>query len=270
MIWVIAGTVDARKLIGLLVGDNYPVTATTTTGYGRDLIGEQPGLTVLAGPLDRDGMEAFIRERGISVIVDASHPYAAEVSRSAIAVAGRFALPYIRLERPPMEQKGAVVVATYEEAALRLEKPAGNIMLTIGTKNLASFARITGAIVYARVLSTAESIAACERHGFRPEQIIAARFPFSKDFNRALFRELGIRHLVSKESGSSGGAPEKFAAAAELGIETIVIGRPRIDYPEVLFDPREVMRRIGEIVKTDLTWNSSRTNRKTPHPPEGA
>ena len=248
MIWVIAGTADARELIGLLLRAGYPVTATTTTGYGRDLLGGHPDLTAIAGPMDRDAMEAFAAERGISVIADASHPYAAEASRNAIAVAGRRAVPYIRLERPSAKYDGAVVVASYEEAARRLGNASGNVMLTIGSKNLAPFTRIAGVTVYARVLPTAESIDACERHGFRPEQIIAARFPFSKSFNAALFRELGIRHLVSKESGGPGGAPEKFAAAAELGIETILIGRPQIDYPEVFFDSQSVVRRIGEIV----------------------
>ncbi len=257
MIWVIAGTRDARELIDIILLAGHHISATTTTGYGKGLIGERPNLDILAGPMDRAGMEAFVRERGISVIVDASHPYAAEVSRNAIEVSRGRAIPYIRLERPPVDIVGAVVVDTYDQAARRLEAAAGNIMLTIGTKNLSHFTRITGVTVYARVLPTIESIAECARHGFRPDQIVAARFPFTKEFNMALFRDLGIRHLVSKESGNSGGAPEKFAAAAELGIETILIRRPDVAYPELLFDPMRVARRIEEICPGPL------------NPPEG-
>lgn len=249
MIWVIAGTRSARDVIDLLLPDNYTIIATTTTDYGKRLIYEHAGLTTMVKAMDADEMIDFIKNHGIKLIIDASHPYSQEASLNAISASKASAIPYIRFERGHVEYNGATVVDSFEDAALYVKNVEGNILLTIGIKNLAPFAAITGRRIYVRILPTVQSIEECLGMGFLPDQIIAARFPFSKDFNKALFQALHIQYLVTKESGEEGSVREKLEAASELGIEAVVVKRPNIVYPEVYFEARHIIARAEAILK---------------------
>ena len=79
---------------------------------------------------------------------------------------------------------------------------------------------------YVRVIPTIESIEKCKRLGFEESHIIALQGPFSVELNVALIKQYGIRHLITKESGTAGGFGEKIEAAEKCGISTYVIARP--------------------------------------------
>ncbi|MCP4129967.1 MAG: cobalt-precorrin-6A reductase [bacterium] len=245
MIWIIAGTESARKVIEKLTVNKVPVIATTTTEYGKKLLGTNEFLQVVARALNLNDMITFIEEHGIKTIIDASHPFAAEVSNNAIAASKKLDIPYTRFERESVDLSRARHFNSYDEAALYLKSQSGNVLLTIGSKNISCFSGITRNKVYARVLPFAQSIEECHNAGFNPDEIIAMKFPFSKEFSAALYRELDIKFLVTKESGREGGLPEKIEAAHELGIEVLVIDRPRIDYPNICFDLDEIIDLFG-------------------------
>ena len=98
-VFVAAGTRDGRELAGYISQQGYQVTASVVSSYGESLLRSYQGISVSCEPLDEDGFAAYFRQHGISVFVDASHPYAANVSENAMAACRRTGVAYIRYER---------------------------------------------------------------------------------------------------------------------------------------------------------------------------
>ncbi len=248
MIWVIAGTRSGREIAWELLGMNYRVIATTATIYGSRLMGSHENLTVSMGRKGKDELSMLARDHCVRLIIDASHPYSIEVSENAMAIALEQAIPYLRYERENVDSYECTRFRSYIEAAAYLEKKSGNILLTIGTNNMSFFSGFDKKRLYARIAPFMGSIEACEQQGFQPGQIIAMSFSFSRDFNSALYRELEIKYLVTKESGDDGGIREKLDAAVDSGVEIVLIERPVIQYPEVIYDRSALLKRTGEIL----------------------
>ncbi len=247
MIWVIAGTKNARELVGDLAVNGFRVIATTATEYGAGLILPNERVFVRPGAIDGNGMYCLVREHGVRCIVDASHPFSVEVSKNAVAAALRAGVPCLRLERKRVEYSGVKMFGGFDEASRYLEDKTGNVLLTIGSRNLKYFNENAGMKIYARVLPMTDSLVACRAAGINAERIIAMRFPFSKKLSRALYEELDIKYLVLKESGEEGGSLEKIEAARETGVEVIMIDRPSKPDAELFFNHETIISRIKEI-----------------------
>ena len=224
------GTAEGR-LLARELAECRPVTAFVATGAGAELLDREalPGLSVLAGRLDRAGMEEALRRGAFAAAVDATHPYAREASENLRAAAAAAGVPYFRLRReetplPP----GCLTAGTPEEAAALCRELPGNILLAAGAKELPAFCREPGLPerLYPRVLPTAESIAACREAGVPFSRIIAMTGPFSLALNLALMEQFSIGVLVTKDGGKAGGTEEKLEAARRLGVRTVVIRRP--------------------------------------------
>ncbi len=101
-------------------------------------------------------------------------------------------------------------------------------LIATGSKELFHFARIAGAAerLYARVLPSAEGIAACRRIGLNGRHIMAMQGPFSYAMNLAMLQAADASYLVTKRSGRAGGFQEKLEAALKLGCQVIVVRRP--------------------------------------------
>ncbi len=247
MIWIIAGTKSARELADFLLDRGLSVVASATTSYGAELLGDREGLTVIEGKLQTDDMEKLIGHYKVSAIIDASHPYAVEVKGNVMAAAEKMSVPCIRYEREDIEIEDAVKFSTYEDAAAYIKNLRGNILMTIGSQNLDFFREKENQKIYARVLPMESSIRQCSEAGYSPERIIAMQSIFSRDFNISLMKELDIKYMVTKESGSEGGVMEKIEAARELGIEIIVMERPKYGYEVTLYSAEEIYKRIGDL-----------------------
>jgi precorrin-6A/cobalt-precorrin-6A reductase len=76
--------------------------------------------------------------------------------------------------------------------------------------------------------------------------------PFTKEFDKALFQHFGVTLLITKESGKVGFVDEKIAAAQELGIETIVIRRPTIQYGTVYSQFSDVVKALQQMVPLSI------------------
>jgi precorrin-6A/cobalt-precorrin-6A reductase len=83
--------------------------------------------------------------------------------------------------------------------------------------------------------------------GIKSSNILAVQGPFSLEFNKAVFNQYHIEVVVTKDSGKSGGVPEKIQAAMETGIDTVVIKREEIDYPVKCSTIDEVFGQVCEI-----------------------
>ena len=247
MILVLAGTRDGRELAAQLTEAGYAVTVSVTSGYGRELA-RQSVSSVHAEAMSQDGLERFIRQNAIDLLVDATHPYAVNVSRNAAAAAARAGISCLRYERPASvlpDYAKLMLVPDMATAAALAVKEGKTIFLTVGSHSLAFFRAAvqgTDCRLIARVLPQPEVIADCLTAGFSPADIVAMQGPFSRELNKSLFREYGADVVVTKNSGAVGGTDEKLEAAMELGLKLVVAGRP------ALFQ-KEFFTSIPEIVK---------------------
>lgn len=246
MIWLIGGTSDANNLGRMLLVNKYKVIMSVATKYGGDLAAET-GVVVTEGRLDAGEMSRLINKYQVTVIIDASHPFAGEVSENAMVTAVKHNVPYFRYERPVKHYEQATYVNDYDSAVNYLVTVEGNILLTTGSKNIRKFVVLDNSRLYARVLSTSGSLLQCEMAGIQPDHIIATKGVSSVAFNMALFKEYHIRHLVTKDSGDEGGMNEKIEAAILSDVNVLVIKRPIINYPEVFSDYDSLLNRVKEV-----------------------
>ncbi|MFV0636080.1 precorrin-6A reductase [Mitsuokella sp.] len=248
MIFVAAGTQDGRELVKILLDKGYEVTASVVSHYGEQLLAASAGkkLVINEKPLDEEALETYLRGHDIRCFVDASHPYAVQVSKNAMAACHSCHIPYLRYERSLTEltYEKIQVVHSYEEAALAAAACGKHIFLTTGSRNLQKFTEakvLQDAVLTARVLPTAEVIGLCEKLGLQPKQIVALQGPFSTALNRELFLKYKADAIVTKNSGSIGGTDTKILAAEELGLPVIVIDRPVLAYEHLVHRYEDVL-----------------------------
>lgn len=245
MIWLIGGTSNAIELTHRIADKGLPLLVTVTTGYGESLF-RCEGVEVRMGALTPDDMEALICEKAVSLIVDASHPFAYVVSENAMAVARECGITYLRFERETNEvSANAVYVDSYADACQYLMDKPGNVLLTTGSKNLTDFAPLGVDRLYPRVLPVPAGLEACSKAGIAPSHILAAIGPFSTEFNVATIHQYQISYLVTKDSGNEGGFPEKLEAAEQACITAVVIRRPALQYPAVYSGYDEILEVIS-------------------------
>ena len=142
MIFVSAGTKDGRELAGYLLQQGYKVTASVVSQYGESLLERYSGMHINCQALDADGFVTYFASHGVKLFVDASHPYAANVSVNAMEACQRAKIPYIRYERQqtPLDYAKAFYVENYQQAAAKAAELGEHIFLTTGSRNLATFA----------------------------------------------------------------------------------------------------------------------------------
>ncbi len=235
-ILIFAGTTEGRRLAELLVVSQIPCKVCVATEYGAQMLEEQEGLEILQGRLEEEDMEELFAQNDFLAVVDATHPFATEVSKNIKESSGNKRLPYLRLKRRTgdldtgisPENTGGRFFKDSEACAKALEKTKGNIFLTTGSKELSAFCKKPSVRerLFVRVLPGVESIEKCREQGLSGKQILALQGPFSEDFNRACLKEYEIRHLVTKETGATGGYPQKAGAAIKEGVALYIIGNP--------------------------------------------
>lgn len=224
-IWIFGGTTEGRLLAERLPGAGHTVTVSVATKLGAE---ELDGLncTVRVGRLDADEMAVQLRD--FDLVVDATHPYAVEVSRNIRQACGQIGVPLRRVLRAASEDipLGCVVVESCSAAAEYLKDCEGNVLIATGSKELLSYKELPPERLFPRVLPTHEALDICERMGIPHRNILALQGPFSEEMNLAMLRQYNIRYLVSKDGGRAGGYEEKYTAAKKAGAVLILIRRP--------------------------------------------
>ncbi|MGO4886988.1 precorrin-6A reductase [Anaerobacillus sp. MEB173] len=250
MILVLSGTSDGRELAIKIKSEGFPLLATVVTDNAAISLKEK-NIPVRVGRLTTEEMVELINEKEVNTIVDASHPYAEEASRNAIKAAEMAKIPYIRFEREITNVNDhplITVVKNYEQAAELAATKQGVVMLTTGSKTLATFAKkLIGKpnlTMVARMLPRKDNMEKCEQLGVEQKNIIAIQGPFSKELNIALYKQFGTTLMVTKESGKVGSVDEKVEAALELDIPIIMIERPKINYGKEYSKQEEVISEL--------------------------
>lgn len=228
-ILIFGGTTEGRKLAEVLGGEGYSVTLWVATDYGVEVLFREPPFAVEKGRLSPEEMVEVITKNGYTHVIDATHPYATEVTENIAFACQKGSCPYYRLVRKEEVAQGVTYVSTTEEAIAFLEKTAGNILLTTGSKEIEKWRNLSGyeTRVFVRVLPDGKTIDQLKEMGFLGKQIIAMQGPFSEQMNQAQLREIHGKYLVTKNAGKIGGFLEKCQGAKNAKAEVIVIGRKK-------------------------------------------
>lgn len=231
---IFAGTSEGRKLSEALIEAGIPHTMCVATEYGEDCLERHPLRTIRIGRMKESEMKALIQGSSGSrwgAVVDATHPYAIEVTKNIKSAMHGMEVPYLRVKREITSCDTYPKIQYFDDqdsCIEMLKKKEGNILLTTGSKELEAYCvcEEVKKRLFVRVLPGIESISLCMKNGLHGKQIIAMQGPFRVEMNEALIRQLDIRYLVTKQSGSAGGYQEKIEAAKRTGISVCVIGRP--------------------------------------------
>jgi precorrin-6A/cobalt-precorrin-6A reductase len=231
---ILGGTSDAIVLAERLVA------------LGHDVISSLAGVTASpilpVGKVRRggfggtEGLAQYLREEGITTVIDATHPFAAQISAHAVEAAGHANIPLLRLERPQWDvQPDWIVVQDIGSAGAALPRGA-RVFLTIGRKEIAPFVARSDISGVMRMIEEPPV-------DLTPQWILLQSKPLtSRDEEVDLMRKHEITHLVSKNSG--GPAHHKLAAAAQLGVSVVMIARPLKPIPKL----GSVVTRIDDVL----------------------
>ncbi|HEY5597626.1 MAG TPA: cobalt-precorrin-6A reductase [Kiloniellales bacterium] len=218
-ILILGGTGEARALAGRLID------------AGQDVVTSLAGVTqaphLPKGEVRRggfggpQGLAAYLRDGGFEILIDATHPFAAQISRHAAEAAKACGLPIYRLERPAwVAEEGDHWIGVPNIAAAVAALPAdARVFLTIGRKEVAPFlarADLTGVM---RMIEAPEKAPPPRWH------LILARPPFTIAGERELMAANRITHVVSKNAGGEE-TRAKLIAARETKIPVVMIARP--------------------------------------------
>ncbi len=247
-ILVMAGTKDAIKIIEMLSKNNkssfkgnsneethFNILATTTTNYGGILAKKAGTDEVISRPLEADELVNLIQKKDVKILIDATHPFATQATINAINASKKASIKYIRFERPSINYsnfEGIHIVNSFEEAGQVAKKIIKNEKKVLHLAGVSTIKSVLESVplkqLIVRVLPNTTSIGICQEIGISGENIVAMQGIFSKEFNQALMREYDVGVIITKESGETGGVPGKIDAALELGLEVVLINRPKI------------------------------------------
>lgn len=221
---IFSGTSEGHALCRFLSARGACADAYVATEYGEAVMEELPGITVHTGRLTAAEMA---REIGAgALVIDATHPYAREVTENIRAACRES--EYLRLIRPRTAGGGVETVPDTAAAVRWLNAHEGRALLTTGSKELDAYTGVENyrERLFPRVLPSISVLEKCVSLGFPGAHIIAMQGPFSRELNAAILRQTGADILVTKDTGAAGGFAEKLAAARDTGARVLVIARP--------------------------------------------
>ena len=193
------------------------------------------------------GLQAFLQAERITQVVDATHPFAAQMSSNAVLACAAADVPLLALERPAWQAQSGDVwqhVPDMAAAVQALPTEPARVFLAIGRQHLAPFLTCVQHWYLLRlvdpVLNSVLNVPT------KRGQVMLDRGPFTLEGDRALLQAHGITHVVSKNSGGAG-AQAKLTAARELGLPVILIDRPFIPARLKVDSVNDVLRWIGVV-----------------------
>jgi precorrin-6A/cobalt-precorrin-6A reductase len=249
-ILILGGTGEARALAAGLAARGTDVTSSLA---GRVREPRLPaGRVRIGGFGGADGLAAFLKEDGVTHLVDATHPFAGTITANAARAAGETGVPRLVLRRPEWDadsswesvadiHEAAAAVRDWPSAATSTvgDLPGEAVFLTTGRRDLAAFANDREHRFLVRTVDPPE--------GPVPPRamLILDRGPYTVAGETGLMRGHGIGLLVTKNSGGPMTAA-KLEAARDLGVHVVMVQRPPLP-PESITVPTvaEAMRWIG-------------------------
>lgn len=218
---ILGGTTEASAIAAGLVND--PLIRATLSLAGRTRAPVLPAIAARRGGFGGiDGLARYLREHRIGALVDATHPFALQISRHALAAAGQAGVPHLAVVRPAWQKQPGddwTEIPDMDAAVSALGAAPRRVFLTVGQQELAPFAAAPWHDYLIRSVEAPDPLALPPR-----ARCIAARGPFEVASERRLLAEEGIEVLVTKNSGGSA-TVAKLEAARALGLPVVMVAR---------------------------------------------
>lgn len=226
-ILIFGGTTEGRQLAEFCAENGINADICVTTSYGAELLPESPYIKTITGRLDAVQMSEIVRRKKYSYIVDSTHPYAVEATRnikSACSVAGG----YLRLVRESTGSISGTVAENMDDVVNLLNRNNKTVLSTLGSKELPKLTEVRNfrERIWVRVLPADGIKEMCVSLGYDENKLILEKGAFTEEQN---ISHINISHadiLLTKESGVTGGYPEKVTACEKCGTEIITLKRP--------------------------------------------
>jgi precorrin-6A/cobalt-precorrin-6A reductase len=223
-ILILGGTTEARQLAGKLAARaDLAITLSLAGRTENPMAQDVP--TRVGGFGGADGLAAYLRETSADLLIDATHPYAAQISASAAEAARKTGVPIMALRRPGWEAAAGdrwTLVDTVASAVRALGPAPRQVFLALGRQEVAAFEAAPQHHYLIRSVDPVDP-----RLAVPDATYLLARGPFREADEQALLRQHHIDIVVSKNSGGEA-TYGKIAAARALGIDVVMIRRPAL------------------------------------------
>lgn len=219
---ILAGTGEGRHLAEDLSQDERYRVCVSIAGLTRKPIPTSVKQRV-GGFGGADGLADFLKQENVDVLVDATHPFAANISKNAVEASTLAGCPLLRVARKPWEKRPGDIwqpVATLDAAVAKLPREDARVFLSVGRQSLQPFAVKPQHHYLIRVIDPPDVPAQMVKH-----EIVVGLGPFSVAEDVALFQKHRIDLVVTKNSGGAA-TQSKIDAARELKIPVVIVDRP--------------------------------------------
>lgn len=237
---ILGGTADANLLAAAIARAG--IDAVYSYGGRTRAPADQP-LPVRSGGFGGvSGLADYLRGEGITHVIDATHPFAAEMSRNAIAVCAQTGTPLIALERAPWSETSGdrwIEVADIVSAVAALPDSRTSVFLAIGRQHIAPFSAKPQHAYTLRFVDPPE-----QALPLPDADVIVSRGPFTLEGELEMMRARRIEWIVARNSGGAG-ARAKLDAARTLGLPVIMIMRPLLPARPRVESASQVMEWLG-------------------------
>lgn len=222
---VLGGTAEARALAAALVAAGVPVTSSLAGRVSRPRL--PAGEVRIGGFGGGTGLARWLRSAAVRAVVDATHPFAATMSRHAVGATRTTGVPLLRLARPGWSSRPDAAAWTWVDdvvgAAAAADRLGERPFVTTGRQTLPALVGpwADRHLLVRLVEPPAEPL---------PEawEVLRSRGPFAVEDELATMREHGVDVLLTKDSGGAYTAA-KLDAARTLGVPVVVVRRPRVE-----------------------------------------
>ncbi|MBY6200367.1 cobalt-precorrin-6A reductase [Maritalea mobilis] len=218
---ILAGTSEATALARAVAERGMVGTVSFAGRVERPL--RQPLPQRVGGFGEAEGLARYLAEAGITHVIDATHPFAVQMSRNAVEACAMADVPLLALTRPewqPVPGDRWQRVPDIAGAVAALDRPRMTVMLAVGRMHLAEFAPNPQHRYLLRLVDPPS-----HPLPFPEAEVIVDRGPFDEAADRALMERYGVDLVVSKNAGGTG-AYAKIAAARALDLPVLMIDRP--------------------------------------------
>lgn len=232
---ILGGTTEANALAKTVAKQGIAATYSYAGRVGNPR--PQPLPVRVGGFGGVDGLAAYLREHAITHVVDATHPFAAQMSANAVAACHEIGVPLAALTRPAWTaQKGDTWrhVPDIDGAVAALSGAPQRVFLAVGRMHLEDFAAQPQHCYLLRLVDEPTDLPLPNCY------VVVARGPFTMAEDQALMQRHGIELVVSKNAGGPG-ARAKLDAARALGVPVLMIDRPALPQRTELANVAEVL-----------------------------
>jgi precorrin-6A/cobalt-precorrin-6A reductase len=239
---ILGGTTEASALAKLVSQDGR-LDATLSFAGRTANPAPQPIATRSGGFGGIEGLVRYLEDHRIEAVIDATHPFADQMSAHAVAACTQVHLALASLTRPPWERVEGdrwQIERNTDAAAVALGMEPRRVFLSLGRQDLPVFASASQHHYLARVIEPPA--------GSLPSdlQIVQARGPFDKAAELRLLRDQKIDVMVSKNAGGTA-TYAKIEAARELGLPVIMIARPSKPTGHVVGSPQQALAWLHDV-----------------------